>query len=64
MFLSAIVLALIAGTLAGGGLPRLADLKLRSIWILGLALPSPSAPGCRGIGATCRWVPSSSPPTA
>jgi MFS family permease len=38
MFLSVIVLALIAGALAGGGLPRLADLKLRSIWILGLAL--------------------------
>ena len=38
MFLSAIALALIAGALAGGGLPRLADLRLRWIWILGLAL--------------------------
>jgi MFS family permease len=38
MFLSVIVLALIAGALAGGGLPRLADLRLRWIWILGLAL--------------------------
>jgi MFS family permease len=38
MFLSAIVLALIIGALAGGGLPRLADLKLRWLWVLGLAL--------------------------
>jgi DHA3 family macrolide efflux protein-like MFS transporter len=38
MFLSAIAFALIAGALAGGGLPRLADLRLRWIWILGLAL--------------------------
>ncbi|MEO8252727.1 MAG: MFS transporter, partial [Chloroflexota bacterium] len=38
MFLSVIVLALVAGALAGGGLPRLADLRLNSIWILGLAL--------------------------
>ncbi len=38
MFLSVIALALIAGALAGGGLPRLADLRLRWIWILGLAL--------------------------
>jgi MFS family permease len=38
MFLSAIILALVIGALAGGGLPRLADLKLRWIWVLGLAL--------------------------
>lgn len=38
MFLSVIALALIAGALAGGGLPRLADLRLRWVWILGLAL--------------------------
>ena len=38
MFLSVIALALIAGALAGGGLPRLADLRLRWLWILGLAL--------------------------
>ena len=38
MFLSAIVLALVIGALAGGGLPRLADLKLRWLWLLGLAL--------------------------
>jgi len=38
MFLSAIVLALIAGALAGGSLPRLAELRLRWIWILGLAI--------------------------
>ncbi len=38
MFLSVIALALIAGALAGGGLPRLGDLRLRWIWILGLAL--------------------------
>jgi MFS family permease len=38
MFLSSIVLALIVGALAGGGLPRLADMRLRWIWVLGLAL--------------------------
>ncbi len=38
MFLSAIVLALVTGALAGGGLPRLGQLKLRWIWILLLAL--------------------------
>ena len=38
MFLSSIVLALIVGAFAGGGLPRLADLRLRWIWVLGLAL--------------------------
>jgi MFS family permease len=38
MFLSTIVLALVVGALAGGGLPRLADLRLRWVWILGLAL--------------------------
>jgi MFS family permease len=38
MFLSAIVLALIVGALAGGGLPRLAELRLRWFWVLGTAL--------------------------
>ena len=38
MFLSVIILALIVGALAGGGLPRLGDLKLRWIWVLLLAL--------------------------
>ena len=38
MFLSAIALALLVGALAGGGLPRLAELRLRWIWLLGLAL--------------------------
>ncbi len=38
MFLSSIVLALVVGALAGGGLPRLADLRLRWVWILGLAI--------------------------
>ncbi len=38
MFLSAIALALVVGALAGGGLPRLAELRLRWLWLLGLAL--------------------------
>lgn len=38
MFLSVIALALVVGGLAGGGLPRLADLRLRAVWILGIAL--------------------------
>jgi MFS family permease len=38
MFLSAIVLALLVGALAGGGLPRLAELRLKWLWVLGLAL--------------------------
>lgn len=38
MFLSAIALAIVAGALAGGGIPKLADLKLRWLWLLGLAL--------------------------
>ncbi len=38
MFLSAIALALVIGALAGGGLPRLAELRLRWLWLLGLAL--------------------------
>jgi MFS transporter, DHA3 family, macrolide efflux protein len=38
MFLSSIVLALVVGALAGGGLPRLADLRLRWFWVLGVAL--------------------------
>ena len=38
MFLSAILLALIVGAFLGGGLPRLAELKLRWWWLLALAL--------------------------
>ena len=38
MFLSVVALALVTGALAGGGLPRLADLRLRWIWVLGVAL--------------------------
>jgi len=38
MFLSAVALALLVGALAGGGLPRLAGLRLRSVWLLGVAL--------------------------
>lgn len=38
MFLSAILLALLVGALLGGGLPRLAQLRLRWFWLLGLAL--------------------------
>lgn len=38
MFLSAILLALLVGALAGGGLPRLAELRLRWFPLLGIAL--------------------------
>ena len=38
MFLSVILLALIVGALAGGGIPRLGDLKLRWLWVLLAAL--------------------------
>ncbi len=38
MFLSVIALALVVGALAGGGFPRLADLRLRRTWLLVLAL--------------------------
>lgn len=38
MFLSAILLALLVGALLGGGIPRLAQLKLRWLPLLGLAL--------------------------
>jgi MFS family permease len=38
MFLSVVALALVAGALAGGGVPRLADLRLRWIWVLAIAL--------------------------
>src|ERR1044071_7003960 len=38
MFLSVIALALVVGALAGGGLPRLADLRLRWLWVLALAV--------------------------
>src|SRR3972149_2216329 len=38
MFLSVIPLALLVGALAGGGLPRLAQLRLRWVWVLGIAL--------------------------
>jgi len=54
MFLSTILLALIVGTLAGGGLPRLADLKLRWTVLLIVALGLRLAAGLTretGIGA-------------
>jgi MFS family permease len=38
MFLSTILLALVVGALLGGGLPRLADLRLRWTWLLIVAL--------------------------
>ncbi len=38
MFLSAVGLALLVGALSGGGLPRLAGLRMRSVWLLGVAL--------------------------
>ncbi len=38
MFLSAILLALVVGAIAGGGFPRLAELRLRWIGLLALAL--------------------------
>ena len=38
MFLSVVALALLVGALAGGGLPRLAGLRMRSVWLLGVAL--------------------------
>ena len=38
MFLSAILLALLVGALLGGGFPRLAQLHLRWLPLLGLAL--------------------------
>lgn len=48
MFLSVIVLALLVGALAGGGLPRLAGLRLRWVWLLGIAL-------ALRIGAVLGW---------
>jgi hypothetical protein len=38
MFLSAVVLALIVGVLAGGGVPRLAEMGLRRYWLLAAAI--------------------------
>jgi MFS transporter, DHA3 family, macrolide efflux protein len=38
MLLSSILLGLVVGALAGGQLPRLADLRLRWVWLLGAAL--------------------------
>ena len=38
MFLSTVLLALVVGVLAGGGIPRLAELRLRWSWLLLLAL--------------------------
>ena len=38
MFLSVIALALVVGALAGGGIPRLADLRLKLVWVLLVAL--------------------------
>ena len=46
MFLSVIALALVVGALAGGGIPRLADLRLKLVWVLLVAL-------------ACAWAPSS-----
>jgi MFS family permease len=54
MFLSTILLALIVGAIAGGGLPRLADLKLRWTILLVAALALRLAAGMSrefGIGA-------------
>ncbi len=54
MFLSTILVALIVGALAGGGLPRLADLKLRWTMLLVAALALRLAAGLTretGIGA-------------
>jgi MFS family permease len=54
MFLSTILLALIVGAIAGGGLPRLADLKLRWTILLVVALGLRLAAGLSretGIGA-------------
>jgi len=54
MFLSTILLALIVGAIAGGGLPRLADLKLRWTVLLLVALGLRVAAGLSretGIGA-------------
>lgn len=48
MFLSTILLALIVGALLGGGLPRLGDLHLRWIYLLGLALAIRVAAGLSG----------------
>ena len=48
MFLSTILLALIVGALAGGGLPRLADLKLRWSYLLLLAIALQLAAGTSG----------------
>ena len=48
MFLSTILLALIVGALAGGGFPRLADLRLRWSWLLVLALPLRLVAGLSG----------------
>ena len=45
MFLSAILLALLVGAIAGGGFPRLADLKLRWNLLLGGALLLRFLPG-------------------
>ena len=44
MFLSVIALALVTGALAGGGIPRLADLRLKLVWVL-LASPWPCVVG-------------------
>ena len=38
MLLSAILVGLVIGATAGGQLPRLADLRLKWIWLLGIAL--------------------------
>ena len=48
MFLSTILVALIVGALAGGGLPRLADMRLRWSYLLLLALALRIAAGTSG----------------
>src|SRR5262245_29293882 len=55
MFLSTILLALLVGALAGGGIPRLADLRLRWMILLLLALALRIAAGLSassGLGAS------------
>lgn len=57
MFLSTILLALIVGALAGGGLPRLADLRLRWSYLLLLALALQIAAAASGSTGLDEVVP-------
>jgi MFS transporter, DHA3 family, macrolide efflux protein len=57
MFLSAILLALIVGWLAGGGLPRLAHLRLRWFWLLAIALAIRLVLGLTADELTARQLP-------